>query len=164
MRRQFLGVIAVFAMSVAALGAEQATAPRAKAKTLSGGPVVNGDATRSPVGSMSIDGRPSTLVGCAGGNFYNTHALGFATAGTRIVVDILSGDNIDPIAAASILQLGASAPDSARMSFVSDDDSGGNLDPRLSFTLSFDSNVVLSVGSFTGSFGCYWVKVEVTAP
>jgi len=68
------------------------------------------------------------------------------------------------VATAAILQMGALAPDNSRMSFVYDDDSGGNLDPRLDFTTEFDGNLVLSVGSFDGSFGCYWVKVEVTVP
>ena len=164
MRRQLLGIALVFAVSVAGLGAEQTSAPQAKSKAQSGGPIVNGDATRSPAGSMSISGRPSTLIGCAGGGFYNTHPLGAAPSGTRIRVDVQSGEGIDPIAAASILQLGASAPDGARMQFVADDDSGGNLDPRMEFTLSFDANVVLSVGSYSGGFGCYFVKVEVTVP
>jgi hypothetical protein len=47
---------------------------------------------------------------------------------------------------------------------VFDDDSGGNLDPRLEFTTQHDGNVVLSVGSFDGALGCYWVKIEVTVP
>jgi len=45
--------------------------------------------------------------------------------------------------------MGASAPDAtARISYVFDVDSGGNLDPRLEFTTEFDGNIVLSVGSF----------------
>ena len=80
--------------------------------------------------------------------------------------DVAKGiKGIDPIATAAILQMGPSTPDStARMSFAFDDDSGGNLDPRLDFTLGFDANVVLSIGSYSGGFGCYWVKVEVTTP
>ena len=162
--RRLLGIVAILAVSAAGLGAEQNVAPKAKAKAPKGGAMVNSDASRSPVVTMGIDGRPSTLIGCAGGNFYNAHALGFAPARTRIRVDILSGDGIDPVATAAILQMGALAPDNSRMSFVYDDDSGGNLDPRLDFTTEFDGNLVLSVGSFDGSFGCYWVKVEVTVP
>ena len=64
-----------------------------------------------------------------------------------------------------LLEMGAPAPDAqARMSYFFDDDSGGNLDPRLEFTTQHDGNVVLSVGSFDGAFGCYWVKIEVTIP
>jgi hypothetical protein len=126
--------------------------------------VANADSTRSAIGTMGIDGRPSTLVGCAGGSFYNTHPLGAAPSGTRIRIDVTSGSGIDPIAAASILQMGSGAPDGARMQFVRDDDGGGGVDPRLEFTLQFDANVVLSVGSYDGGFGCYWVKVEVTIP
>ena len=43
-----------------------------------------------------------------------------------------------------------------------DDDSGGGNDPRLDATLPFDGNVVLIVGSFDGTFGCYWIKVTAT--
>lgn len=164
MRRQFLGIAMALLVSVAGVAADQQAAPQAKSKAPAGALTANADATRSPSGTMGFDGRPSTLVGCAGGSFYNTHALGAAPSGTRIRVDVISGDGIDPIAAAAILQLGAGAPDGGRMQYVKDDDSGGNLDPRLEFTLQFDANVVLSVGSYSGGFGCYWVKVEVTIP
>jgi hypothetical protein len=43
-----------------------------------------------------------------------------------------------------------------------DDDSGGGNDPRLDATLPFDGNVVLIVGSYDGTFGCYWIKVTAT--
>jgi hypothetical protein len=163
MRRHLFGIAIVLAASVAGLGAQQAAVSKAKTKASPGAPMVNGDALRSLSGPTAIDGRPSTLVGCAGGNFYTTHALGASTAGTRIRVDVQSGDGIDPVLTAAILQMGAPAPDGqARMSYVFDDDSGGNLDPRLEFTLQYDANVVLSIGSFSGGFGCYWIKVEVT--
>ena len=113
---------------------------------------------------MGFDGKPSTLIGCAGGQFYNTHPLGFTSSGTRVKVDIISGDGIDPMAALVVLQMGPNAPDNARAQYVFDDDSGGNLDPRIEFTTNYDGNLVLSVGSFSGGFGCYWVKVEVTVP
>jgi hypothetical protein len=164
MRREFLGIALAVVVSAAGIAADQRVAPQAKPKAPKGALEANADATRSPVGTMGIDGRPSTLVGCAGGSFYNTHPLGAAPSGTRIRVDVTSGDGIDPIATAAILQMGAAAPDNARMQYVVDDDSGGNRDPRLEFTLQFDANVVLSVGSYNGSFGCYWVKVEVTVP
>jgi hypothetical protein len=113
---------------------------------------------------MGFEGKPSTLVGCAGGQFYTTHALGAAPARTRIRVDVISGDGIDPVATLIVLQMGANAPNNARAQYVYDDDSGGNLDPRIEFTTEFDGNVVVSVGSYSGGFGCYWLKVEVTVP
>ena len=128
-------------------------------------PAPSADAsTRSAMTKMGFDGKPSTLIGCAGGNFYNTHALGFTVARTRVKVDILSGDNIDPMAALVVLQMGPNAPGDARAQYKFDDDSGGNLDPRVELTTEYDGNLVLSVGSYDGSFGCYWVKVEVTVP
>ena len=131
---------------------KQKTAPAADAST------------RSAMEKMGIEGRPSTLVGCAGGSFYTTHSLGAAPARTRIRVDVQSGDNIDPIATLVILQMGANVPNNARAQYVFDDDSGGNSDPRIEVTTEFDGNVVLSVGSYSGSFGCYFLKVDVTVP
>jgi hypothetical protein len=47
--------------------------------------------------------------------------------------------------------------------YQSNDDTDG-VDPRLDFTLEFDANVVLSIGSFDGEFGCYLLKVDVRLP
>lgn len=165
MKRSMTAVLMVFALAVVGLSAEQT--PSGKAKTKAPKPLtpVGDSLTRSAIGTMGIDGKPSTLVACAGGTFYNVHPLGAAVAGARIKVDVLSGDGIDPVAALTVLQMGAAHPEgTARASYVFDDDSGGNLDPRIEFTMEYAGNVVLSVGSFDGGFGCYWVKVEVTVP
>jgi hypothetical protein len=165
MRRNLLGCALLCVLTATAAGAEQRVAPRAKAKAPQGAAMVNPESAKSALVTLGFDGKPSTLIGCAGGRFYNTHALGFTAAGTRLRIDILSGDGIDPVATAALLEMGAPAPDAqARMSYFFDDDSGGNLDPRLEFTTQHDGNVVLSVGSFDGAFGCYWVKIEVTIP
>lgn len=115
-------------------------------------------------GKMAITGNPSTLVACAGGTWYNTHALGASVAGTRVVIDVEGDETFDGVATAVIMQMGAAAPDAqTRVAFQTNDDTDG-LDPRLDFTLENDANVVLSVASFDGSFGCYFVKVDVRLP
>lgn len=141
----------------------QQTAPKTKVKAAPKADVLNGGATDSPNRVMGFDGNPSSLIGCTGGKFNNTHSLGYAGRGTRIKVEVISGDAIDPIAALTVLQMGSSHPEGgARASYVFDDDGGGNLDPRIEMALEYDGNVVLSVGSFGGEFGCYWVKIQVT--
>jgi hypothetical protein len=119
---------------------------------------------RSALSTLGFDGKPSSLIGCTGGQFYTSHPLGYTAAHTRVKIDVISGEGIDPIASLVVLQMGANAPDGARAQYVYDDDSGGNLDPRIEFTTNYDGNLVLSVGSYSGSFGCYWLKVEVTVP
>lgn len=163
--RTLLGCALVLALVASPATADQQVAPRAKTKAPHGTAILNTDSAKSALRTLSFDGQASSLVACAGGRFYNTHALGFTVANTRVRVDILGGDTIDPVATAALLDMGASTPDgTARISYFFDDDSGGNLDPRLEFTTTYDGNIVLSVGSFDGSFGCYWVKVEVTIP
>lgn len=141
------------------------TQSSAKTKSMRGSGTQNASAMRGLDRAMAIDGNPSTLAACVGGRYYNTHALGFATQGTRIIVNVQSGENIDPTASMSILRMGSHHPDGgAEAQLAFDDDSGGNLDPRLELSAPFDGHVVLNVGSFDGSFGCYFVKVEVRAP
>jgi len=77
-------LVTAFAIAVtlatAGLSAEQ-LAPKAKSPA---GPRTAGS-EKNLMGTLGIDGNPSTLVACVGGKFYNTHALGFATAGTRVL-------------------------------------------------------------------------------
>jgi hypothetical protein len=120
--------------------------------------------TRVPsAAKMSINGLPSTLAACVGDVFYNTHALGAAPRGTRVVVDLTADDVLDTIATALVVQMGPDTPDgNPRVQFQYNDDSGTNTDSRLDFTLEYDANVILQVGSYSGEFGCYLAKVEVT--
>ena len=159
---RFLGVLASALLIVnVGLAAEQSGG---KVKNKAATPTAQ-DALRSALGKLAIDGNPSSLVSCVGGNDYKNFPLGSTVAGTRIRVDVLSGEGIDPIAALTVLQMGARHPEGrARASFAFDDDSGGNLDPRIEFTTEYEGNVVLSVGSYDGSFGCFWVKVDVRVP
>lgn len=136
-----------------------------KTKVKGSAPATQSDALRSTLGKLAIEGNPSTLVSCVGGSDFKVFPLGSTTAGTRIKVDIISGEGIDPVASLTVLQMGNRHPEGrARASLAFDDDSGGNLDPRVEMTTEYEGNVVLSVGSFDGSFGCFWVKVDVRVP
>lgn len=159
---RFLAVLAsAFLFVTAGLAAEQADG-KVKSKSA---PPAQADPLRSTFGKLSIEGNPSSLVSCVGGSDYKVFPLGSTVSGTRIRVDVTSGEGIDPVAAITVLQMGARHPEGqARAQYVYDDDSGGNLDPRIQFTTEFEGNVVLSVGSYNGNFGCFWVKVDVRAP
>jgi hypothetical protein len=154
---RMLTVFAVaLAVSTVGLSAEQSATKKKGRPTASVSAGLNG--------KMAITGNPSTLVGCAGGTWYNTHALGASIAGTRLRIDVEGDDTFDGIATAVIMQMGAAAPDAqTRVSYQTSDDADG-FDPRLEFTLENDANVVLSVASFDGTFGCYFVKVDVRLP
>jgi hypothetical protein len=120
-------------------------------------------ANLAKVGKESFSGNPS-LIACVAGQYYNQHSLGFVVRGTRIRVDIQSGETIDPIATVVLLQMGPNAPNGSRASSAFDDDSGGGNDPRIEITAEYDGNVMVSVGSYDGSAGCYALKAEISLP
>jgi hypothetical protein len=111
-------------------------------------------------GKQSFSGNP-THVACVGGQYYNQHSLGFVTRGSRVKVDIVAGDGVDPIASVVIIQMGPNTPNGMRATYSYDDDSGGGRDPRIEVTAEYDGNVMLSVGSYDGAAGCYAVKSEL---
>ena len=115
------------------------------------------------IGKQSFSGNP-TFIACVSGQYYNQHSLGFVTRGTRIRIDVQSGDGIDPIASVIVMQMGPNAPNNMRAQYTFDDDSGGGRDPRIETTAEYDGNAMLSVGSYDGAAGCYAVKTEVAVP
>jgi hypothetical protein len=119
-------------------------------------------AARDAAGKLNLDNGVASVIACTGGNYDSTHNLGFVAAGTRIKVTFQSGESIDPIATVAILQMGANVPGDARAAIAFDDDSGGGRDPRIEVTAGYNGNVVLSVGSYDGSFGCFAAKVEIS--
>jgi hypothetical protein len=157
MRRAFMLAVAIGCASAVVVGADQAK-PKPSAAN-------SGEAmAKSVFGKAGFDGKPTQLVACVGGQYYNIHNLGFAPSGSRVKLDVISGDNIDPMATMMVLQMGPNAPNQTRSGFVFDDDSGGGRDPRIETTTSYDGNVILAVGSYDGVFGCYIVKMEITVP
>lgn len=89
----------------------------------------------------------------------NTHYLGFIGAGNHLTINFDS--DFDPIAVVIGAQIGSPAPDGvARLTYVADDDSGGNLEPKVNFTTSFDGTYILVVGSNDPAVtGCYTYEV-----
>lgn len=158
MIRLITACVLLFAVAATGLTAQQSAAtPKGKARTATG---AAGDVSRK----ASFTGNPSSIVACAGDTWYNTHPLGASVRGTRIRIDVDGGEDFDAVATAVIMQQGAAAPNAqTRVQYQSNDDTDG-VDPRLDFTLEFDANVVLSIGSFDGEFGCYLLKVDVRLP
>lgn len=153
MTRMLATGMLVLALSTLPLFAEQKARPQAHP----------GDALALKIGKMAVDGAASSAIGCVTGSFYNTTVLGAVVRGTRIRVDV-SGVNFDPIASLVIMQMGPNTSGNARASYAYDDDSGGGDDPRIEFTAEYDGNVVLNIGSYDGTTGCFAAKVQVTFP
>ena len=100
--RLFTAFSIAVTLATTGLSAEQ-IAPKAKNPVTT--PRQAGGPEKNLMGPLGIDGSPSTLVACVGGKFYNTHALGFATAGTRLRVDTTSAD-VDPTAMLIMMRMG----------------------------------------------------------
>lgn len=151
-----LGTAAAMLLAVVATAAAQSGKP---SKVV---PRVFTDDTQ---GVMALSGLASSARHCVGPTGSNVHDIGWVPASSQVTVTFSS--DFDPVAAISVMQLGQDAPDRvARASFVSDDDSGGNLEPELRFTTSFPGTVVLHVSKLVPAreAGCYFYKVEVRTP
>ena len=155
MKRLAMALALACAGSIGMSANEQASKPKTSPEAAA--------ARIAQIGKLSFSGSP-TMIGCAGGQHYTQHSLGFVPRGTRIRVDVISGEAIDPIASIVIAQMGANAPNGMRASYAYDDDSGGGRDPRVEITAEFDGNVTVNMGSYDGTFGCYALKVEMTLP
>jgi hypothetical protein len=112
----------------------------------------------------AISGTASSGRNCVASTNTASHHLGWAPRGSRVTVTFSS--DFDPIAALNLVQLGEAASDreSDLAEFV-DDDSGGNLDPRISTTTPFAGTLMLYVSAFSQSqSGCYYYKAEIQTP
>lgn len=121
-------------------------------------------ATASPAVSRpeAISGLASSGRNCIGPSGSNIHPIGWAPSNSRVTITFSS--DFDPVAAATIVQLGGEAPDSlARSSFWANDDGGGNLEPLLSFTTPYSGTLSLAVSKYSAerAAGCYFYKVEI---
>ena len=122
---------------------------------------------------------PSSLVHCAVGNDTQVHSLGFAAKDTMLTIDFESDS--DPIAMLAGIQLGSdaisTAPgdiDDSNVMTWTDDDSGGQLEPRLSVLAPFNGTYLLFVSPFFASTTtggveeinsvCYLYELQVVAP
>jgi len=121
-------------------------------------------ATASPaaIRPEAISGLASSGRNCIGPSGSNIHPIGWAPSNSRVTISFSS--DFDPVAAATIVQLGGEAPDSlARSSFWANDDGGGNLEPLLNFTTTYSGTLSLAVSKYSAdrASGCYFYKVEI---
>ncbi len=108
-------------------------------------------------------------VHCVGGSLISgnrvrgaaVHPLGFIGIGRTLKINFES--DFDPVAVVVGSQVGEGAPDSVSNLFSwSDDDTGGNLEPKIEFTTPFAGTYVLMVGSTDFSvIGCYVYEMRI---
>lgn len=139
----------LFAIAVVVCGA---TAPPAYAQSGKAG-------KRSVFETTAISGLPSSAKHCVSGTSSNVHSIGWIEANSLVTVTFVS--DFDPIA--GIVSLNIDSP-SGRAGYIVDDDSGGNLEPSISYRSSFSGNAALYVSGYASTSGCYWYKLEVTRP
>jgi hypothetical protein len=132
------------------------TATQAVPQTLAG--------SKPAKAATAIAGLASSARHCVADKSSNVHHLGWVPENSRITVTM--GSDFDPVAAITLVQLGSGAPENlARVSYVANDDGGGNLEPELRITTTFAAEAVLHVRSYGGSGqGCYFFKSEVQTP
>ena len=110
----------------------------------------------------AVSGLASSGRNCVGPSGANVHAIGWVPSNSRVTITFSS--DFDPVASATISQLGGEAPDRvARSSYWADDDGGGNLEPLLNFTTAYSGTIVLHVSKYSAErqSGCYFYKVEI---
>lgn len=137
-----------------ALISAQAPAKAPKATSRSG---TEGLALPAAISGMASSGRQ-----CIGPSGANVHVIGWVPANSRVTITFSS--DFDPVAAATIIQMGQDAPDGrARSSYWFDDDGGGNMEPELRFTTGYSGTLALNVSKYSAerSAGCYFYKLEI---
>jgi hypothetical protein len=111
--------------------------------------------TSAVVIPAAISGAAASGKHCvAGNNVANIHEIGRVEQGNQILITFES--DFDPIAGATLENLSTQ-----RGTYLVDDNSGGSLQPQLSFTASHSSTMALHVAGVAGSSGCYRYKVEI---
>ena len=99
---------------------------------------------------------PSSLLHCAVGNDTQVHSLGYAAKDTTLTIDFESDS--DPIAMLAGVQLGSDADstspgdiDNTNVMTWTDDDTGGQLEPRLNVLAPFNGTYLLFVSPYDAS-------------
>jgi hypothetical protein len=108
-------------------------------------------------GPTAITGLASSAQHCVGGRYVaNVHEVGKVDAESR--VSITFDASFDAIAGVQLVAVNA---DRDPGEYLVDDDSGGNLNPALNFTVPAGRSIVLFVAGVNGATGCYRYKVEI---
>lgn len=112
---------------------------------------------KNPIRTMAITGAASSAKHCiAGGNrAAKVHWIGSVQQGSHVRITFDS--DFDPIAGITIRNL---ASQTGR--YLINDDSGGDLEPLLSFSPEVSGAMALYVASVDGSVGCYHYKIDIT--
>lgn len=110
---------------------------------------------KNPIRTMAISGLASSGQHCVGANSVSkVHPIGWIGEGASVVITFDS--DFDPVAGVTITD-----PSAQRSRWLSDDDSGGDLDPRLAFTSPIAGTLALYVASGNERPGCYHYRVEI---
>ena len=106
---------------------------------------------------MAIAGQASSAKHCISGDWVaKVHPLGRIDQGASVTVTFDS--DFDAMAALVVAD-----PAAQRAIWYVDDDSGGDLDPKINTVVSQAGTLALLVGGESGSAGCYHYKVEMSA-
>ena len=110
----------------------------------------------SPIQTMAISGLATSAKHCVSGNWAaKAHPIGRVDQGTPVAIAFDS--DFDAFAGATLVDIAGK-----RSFYYYDDDSGGNLQPSLSFNAEYAGTLVLFVSGYDGGAGCYHYQVQIT--
>ena len=114
------------------------------------------DVPEAPAGLLSIAGIASSATHCISGSnsVANVHEVGRIEEGNSVVLTFSTDFNA--VAGAMLVDVPAQKHTAWR-----DDNSGGGVEPRISFTAPHAGTLALYVGGVSGAAGCYRYKVEI---
>ena len=108
---------------------------------------------KNPIRTMAFTGLASSGRHCIGVNAVSkVHPIGWVGEGASVVITFDS--DFDPVAGLTITD-----PSAQRSRWLTDDDSGGDLDPRLALTAPLAGTLALYVASGDERPGCYHYRV-----
>ncbi|MBI4266649.1 MAG: hypothetical protein HY657_19955 [Acidobacteria bacterium] len=152
------GTMALYVRAVAEAGCYRYKVEVEPPAGLAAPAVAGGSAVKprkSGIHAMAIAGGASSAKHCVAGLWVATvHEIGRIEQGSQVRITFES--DFDPVAGVTLVNA-----ETRRGTFRIDDDSGGNLEPLLSFTASQSGTLALSVSGFSGRAGCYQYQVEI---
>jgi len=111
---------------------------------------------KSPIQTMAIAGLASSAKHCvAGSGVAKVHDIGRVEEGATVTINFDS--DFDPVAGVTNTDLVGQ-----RGTSYVDDDSGGSLEPQLSFTATHAGTLTLFVSGYGDGAGCYHYDADIT--